>query len=160
MKTNSFLCDRLTKKRVLQGLGRWTGTVTDLRKNSRNPSLARAVLFPVLLLIVCKKKQTTNYFTLCLSQHLLEFFLHSIWSSSKSRSHPPGVWGQKADCHATFSRETTFLQRRGGTKRSQVTKILSLDLSRMLHKCKVGLAFPQLAKKVTEGSEVLTWEHN
>lgn len=67
-------------KRVLHGLRRWTSTVTDLRKNSRYPGLARAVLFPILLLIVCKKKQTTNYFTVCLSQRLLEFFLHSIWS--------------------------------------------------------------------------------
>lgn len=35
------------------------GGVTDLHKNSRYPGLARAVLFPILLLVVCKKKETT-----------------------------------------------------------------------------------------------------
>lgn len=75
-----WMMKKATKKRLLHRLRRWTSTVTDLRKNSRYPGLARTVFFPILLLIVCKKKQTTNYFTVCFSQYLLEFFLHSIWS--------------------------------------------------------------------------------
>lgn len=67
--------------------------VTDLHKNSRYPGLARAVLFPILLLVVCKEKKINHKLFHCVLETAFTrvSFPHSIWSESKSRSRPRGI---------------------------------------------------------------------
>ena len=117
-------------KRASHGLRGWTSSVTDLCENSRYPGLAGAVLFPILLLIVCKKKANHKLFLCARANVYWRVFSPCIpYGASQSPwSHPRGIWGQRNRLRRPLTKNEGWW---GGDSALRLPKILSLDPCKM-----------------------------
>lgn len=139
---------------------RWTRTVTDLRKNSRYPGLARAVLFPILLLIVCKKKTNHKLFH-CVPEpafagvfpafHMELVKVPVVSARSLGPEHRLGKGMQPHIQQEYLLLERLHKYSAWICEKCTINKV----------PCSVCLASPLLtATRDTEGSEIQTWESN